>query len=231
MAVTFVLLPELGCQRSPESSTPDSGRNTAVAARTGETPTKAGESVASPSLQGDDLGKQLFARHCAACHGDRGDGKGIAATFLFPKPRDFRAGRFRLVSTTNGVPTREDLQAVLLRGMPGSAMPPWSHLTQQERDALVDEIMRIRHEGARENYVKSLKDDEGLSDEEIAADAQQKDIQEYVDRFTTPGESTVSAGNPTRDGRDDRSMVKLHTLKTVASNATAQTVAVTPPRR
>jgi mono/diheme cytochrome c family protein len=192
MAATLAILPELGCQRSSPPNPPDSERNTATSAASGETPAKGPDSASqSPGVPGDDLGKQLFARHCAACHGDRGDGKGIAATFLFPKPRDIRAGRFRLVSTTNGVPTRDDLQAVLLRGMPGSAMPPWRHLSQQERDALVDEVMRIRHDGARENYIKSLKDDEGLSDEEIAADTVQKDIQDYVDRFTTPGESTI----------------------------------------
>jgi DMSO reductase family type II enzyme heme b subunit len=137
-----------------------------------------------------ESGQQLFARHCAACHGERGDGKGIAAAFLFPKPRDFRAGRFRLVSTNNNVPTREDLHAVLIRGMPGSAMSPWEHLSQPERDALVDEVLRIRREGARELYINQLKEDEGLTDEEIAADDVEQDVQEFVDDMTTPGEST-----------------------------------------
>ena len=45
-----------------------------------------------------------------------GDGKGLAAAYVFPKPRDFQAGRFRLVSTSNTVPSRDDLHAVLLRG-------------------------------------------------------------------------------------------------------------------
>ncbi|HEY3391155.1 MAG TPA: ethylbenzene dehydrogenase-related protein [Lacipirellulaceae bacterium] len=137
-----------------------------------------------------ESGAQLYARHCAACHGERGDGKGIATAFLFPKPRDFRAGRFRLVSTSNNVPTRDDLHAVLLRGMPGSSMPPWNHLSQRDRDALVDEIMRMRTEGAREIYTNTLKEDEGLTDEELAAEDVQAEIQEYVDEFTTPGEST-----------------------------------------
>jgi mono/diheme cytochrome c family protein len=135
-------------------------------------------------------GIQLFARHCAACHGERGDGKGLAAAFLFPKPRDLRAGRFRLVSTDNNVPTRDDLHAVLNRGMPGSSMPPWDHLSQEERDALVDEVMRLRREGARESYIQSLKDDEGLTDEDIAAEDVQLDIQDYVEEMTSAGEST-----------------------------------------
>jgi DMSO reductase family type II enzyme heme b subunit len=154
-----------------------------------------------PATSPDELGRQLYAQHCAACHGERGDGKGIAAHFVFPKPRDFRAGRFRLVSTNNNVPTREDLHAVLLRGMPGSSMPPWAHLSQQDRDALVDEVLRIWAEGTRESYIRQLKEDEALTDEEIAADDVQQEIQDYVDELTTPGESTEvpTAGDATQE--------------------------------
>ena len=49
-------------------------------------------------------GPQLFGRDCAACHGENGDGNGPAARFLYPKPRNFREGQFRLVTTTNGSP-------------------------------------------------------------------------------------------------------------------------------
>jgi mono/diheme cytochrome c family protein len=198
--VTTAVLISNGCKRSSPPSKP----SPAPAAKTSppleethshdeEAHTTASESkqssIASP-LERAELGKQLFARHCAACHGERGDGKGLAAAFLFPKPRDLRAGRFRLVSTSNNVPTREDLHAVLMRGMPGSSMPPWAHLSHPEHEALIDEVMRFRREGARESYIQSLKDDEGLADEDIAAEDVQLDIQDYVDEMTSPGEST-----------------------------------------
>lgn len=150
----------------------------------------------------DELGQQLYARHCAACHGAEGDGQGLAAAYLFPKPRNIQAGRFRLISTSNTVPSREDLHAILRRGMPGSSMPPWGHLSQAERDALVDEVMRLRLLGAREHYVKMLKEEEELTDDEIAAEDVQEEIQEHVDRFKTPGDSTVvpEIGAPTEEG-------------------------------
>jgi DMSO reductase family type II enzyme heme b subunit len=144
----------------------------------------------TPSVDPLELGRQLYAQHCAACHGEQGDGLGLAAAWLFPKPRDFRAGRFRLTSTDNHVPTRDDLHAVLLRGMPGSAMPPWAHLSLQEREALVDEILRLRREGARDFYVKFLRDEEELTDEEMAAEDVQEELQGYVDDSTTPGATT-----------------------------------------
>jgi DMSO reductase family type II enzyme heme b subunit len=197
-AAICVLLVTNGCRRSSPADKPAQGpASPARTEQTGTPDAQAPDPTALPDPA--ELGKQLFASHCAACHGERGDGKGIAAVFLFPKPRDFRAGRFRVVSTDNNVPTREDLQAVLLRGMPGSSMPPWAHLSQEERDALVDEVMRIRREGADEFYVKSLKEDEELTDEEIAADDVQQEIRDYVDEFTTPGKSSVvpEIGPPT----------------------------------
>ena len=115
------------------------------------------------------------------------------------------AGRFRLVSTSNNVPTRDDLHAVLMRGMPGSAMPPWAHLPLAERDALVDEIMRLRVEGAYEFYVQQLKADEDLTDDEIAAEDVQQEIKEYVHDFTTPGQSTsVPVMEPATDAAISR---------------------------
>ncbi|MBI3469528.1 MAG: c-type cytochrome [Planctomycetes bacterium] len=136
------------------------------------------------------FGRQLYARHCAACHGERGDGLGIAAAYLFPKPRDLRVGRFRLVSTSNNVPSGADLHGVLLRGMPGSIMPPWAHLAQNERDALVSEVMRLRREGAQEQYIAVMKEQEGLTDEQIAAEDVQAGIREYVESIAVPGDST-----------------------------------------
>jgi mono/diheme cytochrome c family protein len=135
------------------------------------------------------LGVQLFRRHCAACHGDQGDGQGLASDYLFPRPRNIRKGRFRLVSTENNVPTREDLQEVLLRGMPGSSMPSWAHLSKTDRDALVDEVMRLRREGAREAYIHSLQELDGLTEEELAEAEVQQEIKDHVKEFSTPGES------------------------------------------
>jgi mono/diheme cytochrome c family protein len=137
------------------------------------------KSPAKPSAP-QDRGEALYAQHCAACHGAKGDGLGLAATFLFPKARDFRAGRFRLVSTSNGVPTQADLEQVLARGMPGSAMISWGHLSEADRTLLAQHVMKLRRDGARDVELALAKEsDETLSDEELKA---------AVDRVTTPGE-------------------------------------------
>jgi len=96
---------------------------------------------ASPDLLA--LGKRLYDKQCAACHGASGRGNGEAAYLLYPKPRDFVAAQYRLVSTWERTATDEDLFRTISRGMPGSAMPSWGHLSEEERWGLV-------------HYVKSL---------------------------------------------------------------------------
>ncbi|HUE69814.1 MAG TPA: ethylbenzene dehydrogenase-related protein [Pirellulaceae bacterium] len=149
-----------------------------------------GQDPAPTANSGTNLtaGQKLYAVHCAGCHGTAGDGKGVATLFLYPKPRDFRRGKFRLVSTIKGAPTREDLNAVMLRGMPGSSMPSWGHLPQKDRDLILDEVVRLYREGAADRYIANLKDQEQLTDEEIKADDVQEEIKEFVQRQTTPEE-------------------------------------------
>jgi mono/diheme cytochrome c family protein len=98
---------------------------------------------ASPALL--KKGKTLYEKHCQACHGASGDGDGEAAYLLYPKPRDLTRGQFRLVSTWEAIATDEDLFRSISRGMPGSAMPSWAHLPEEDRWGLV-------------HFVKSLSD-------------------------------------------------------------------------
>ncbi|MBI2964461.1 MAG: c-type cytochrome [Deltaproteobacteria bacterium] len=101
----------------------------------------AGSAPTSPEALA--LGKQVFAKQCAACHGAEGRGDGEAAYLLYPRPRNFRPGKFRLVSTWDGVPTDDDLFLTISRGMPGSAMPSWAHLPEATRWALVAHVKSL----------------------------------------------------------------------------------------
>jgi mono/diheme cytochrome c family protein len=100
--------------------------------------TKSAEVTSPPvSPQLLAVGKQIYGQQCAACHGIGGRGDGEAAYLLYPKPRDFVAARYRLVSTWDRVPTDQDLFDTISRGMPGSAMPSWEHLAAEQRWGLV----------------------------------------------------------------------------------------------
>ena len=114
------------------SRTPGSGAEKATG------PAPPGETKAPPATpESLALGRKIYQKQCTACHGEDGRGEGQAAYLLYPKPRDFTQGGYRLVSTWERVPTDMDLFRTISRGMPGSAMPSWEHLPEATRWALV----------------------------------------------------------------------------------------------
>lgn len=129
--------------------------------------------------------KSLFTQHCAECHGEKGDGQTIAARFLFPKPRDFRSGHFRLVTTENGVPLNEDLEKVLARGMPGSSMPPWPAIRKEDLKLLAEQVIEFRREGIRA-MERATAADEG-------EDVDEQELHKLVQRLTTPSQAVKVA--------------------------------------
>jgi len=83
-------------------------------------------------------GKENYQKYCAQCHGDEGDGIGIAAPFFDPRPRDFTSASYKIRSTESGeLPTDADLKSIILEGMPYTGMPGWPQFDDEELMELV----------------------------------------------------------------------------------------------
>jgi mono/diheme cytochrome c family protein len=120
-------------------------------------------------------GRALYLANCAACHGDRGFGDGPAASLLYPRPRDFSAYHFRLVSTANGVPTDEDLFQAITRGMLGSSMPPHDHMPEADRRELVVELRRLMREEGMKRLLEEAEASGETLPEEVAREVAYRD--------------------------------------------------------
>jgi cytochrome c oxidase cbb3-type subunit I/II len=84
------------------------------------------------------LGREVYQARCVGCHGKEGDGNGLAATFLSPRPRNFTLGVFKFRTTPSGsLPTDGDLYRTVTRGVRWTAMPTWHELPDKERLAVV----------------------------------------------------------------------------------------------
>lgn len=80
-----------------------------------------------------DLGRRLFLKNCAACHGERGAGDGPGGTRQPKKPADFTDAR-RMLAGTSALYT-----AKIRRGGMGTGMPYWGSIfTEDELAAAVD---------------------------------------------------------------------------------------------
>ena len=89
-----------------------------------------------PSAEQIESGKRVYFTKCVWCHGVEGTGDGPAAVRLWPRPRNFEAGTFKIRHTASGqLPLiNVDLLQTVTHGLPGSAMPSWEGiLTEDQR--------------------------------------------------------------------------------------------------
>ena len=129
-------------------------------------------------------GAALFERHCAGCHGLRGDADTPVKPLLFPRPRAFRSGVFKLASTLNGVPTDGDLVAMLQRGMPGSAMPAYSWMPEDDLRALAAHVRSLAVDG--------MSDRIALHAASMGIVAKDAEVRAEAVRRMSPGEKVVA---------------------------------------
>ncbi len=115
----------------------------------------------------------LFRQLCARCHGLAGSGMGPEAAQLDPYPRDYRRGIFKFKSTPSTLPpTKADLHNVLVRGIPGTAMPSFRLLGEVDREALVQYVRYLSIRGLYERAIIEeaafeLEDDQYLLDPDL----------------------------------------------------------------
>ena len=87
-------------------------------------------------LKGDAArGAKFYVANCAACHGEKGDGKGPRAYFINPKPRNF------IDASSRASFSRADLFAAISIGRRGSEMPAWGNVIGDQQIADVAEYV------------------------------------------------------------------------------------------
>ena len=77
------------------------------------------------------LGQQLYNRNCAGCHGPHGEGDGVGAAGLHPRPTNLGAHEYTL----------DLLGFSLWNGVAGTAMPAWRDLPLQDLSAIAGFVL------------------------------------------------------------------------------------------
>ena len=129
-------------------------------------------------------GERLFHEHCAACHGNDGNGSGRAAKNLFPAPRNFREEPIRMVSTVNRIASDEDIAKTIREGLGGASMPAFPKLTSEQIDQLIAVIRKQQVEGLRAFYQTKRKE---MGAEENEIDPHGDAANRWIEEHSTPG--------------------------------------------
>lgn len=133
---------------------------------------------------GDKLksGRALYMEHCMHCHGVSGDGNGPTAPYLKPRPRDYRLGQFKFKSTKPAEkPRHEDLSRVIKYGIPGTYMPSFLLLEDDELHALVEYVRWLSMRGELEYRAdQELILASGLTEEIIEERIEEGDAEEEI---------------------------------------------------
>src|SRR5436309_3427067 len=104
---------------------------------------KKGDLPPLPPAEMIEAGKRVYFTKCVWCHGVDGAGDGPSADRLWPRPRNFNQGTFKIRHTASGelplfdyrkpTPGQNDLFETVTHGLPGSAMPSWEGILTEEQ--------------------------------------------------------------------------------------------------
>lgn len=104
-------------------------------------------------------GRMLYMRHCSHCHGTSGDGNGPTARYMTPKPRDYRNGVFKFKSTNDmSKVSRNDLSRIVKYGIPGTYMPSFLLLKDEDHHAIIEYVRFLALRGnTNENWLQNCR--------------------------------------------------------------------------
>jgi high-affinity iron transporter len=85
-----------------------------------------------------NAGRTLFEQNCAACHGSKGDGRGVAGSALNPHPADFTKP---LKNWPNSKGDPQKIFEEISKGIHNSAMVGWTQFSDEQRWGLVYYVM------------------------------------------------------------------------------------------
>lgn len=98
-----------------------------------------------PDAESLARGAELYSKNCAVCHGDKGDGKGPAASALPTPPANF------LDAHHSGMYNPGEKFWIIDNGSKGTGMPPFPGLSPADRWHLINHILSLQQSQSLED--------------------------------------------------------------------------------
>lgn len=162
-------------------------------------------------------GSEIYRRQCLHCHGLVGDGNGPTGQWLNPRPRDYRRGIFKFRTTTGGrgdstSPARADLMRTVRKGIPGTAMPSFMWLPEEELQSVVSYVIHLSLRGQVE-YRLAEQGDEGDEDVETAVQSRAKLWLQDTQAVLSPAPAPLGGWEKYQQGGEESLKIGQHAFK------------------
>jgi mono/diheme cytochrome c family protein len=142
-------------------------------------------------VHGEPDGAALYAQNCARCHGIGGNADGLASPYLDPPARRFGQEKFKLGTSSTGIPSDNDLVYLMKHGIPGTAMPEFPNLNDDQARAIATHLRRLTYVGLYAKRFQLLAKDE---------DPDPKEVHQWTAKQVVVGESLPLPANLTHPG-------------------------------
>lgn len=149
-------------------------------------------------------GSKYYLAQCANCHGKEGNGNGRAAFTLNPKPRDYRMGKFKYVSTVRydedgkpnvgqaSFPAIVDLHRTIQMGLPGAGMSAFDQ-PGDRIDAIASYVIHLSLRGMVEYRLTRLwlEEEEKPTEKDVV-----KELKEIVKQWASDARHIITPTVP-----------------------------------
>ena len=109
----------------------------------------------TPNQDAVEKGRFLYTINCMTCHGFNGDGSPVTPEGLPINPRDFTGKshinqkvmfKYKSLNKTDALALDEDLKKTIKEGLPGTPMPGFSILSDDDLNSLLEYIKTFAYE-------------------------------------------------------------------------------------
>ena len=109
----------------------------------------------TPNQDAVEKGRFLYTINCMTCHGFNGDGNPVTPEGLPINPRDFTGKshinqkvmfKYKSLNKTDSLALDEDLKKTIKEGLPGTPMPGFSILSDDDLNSLLEYIKTFAYE-------------------------------------------------------------------------------------
>jgi len=132
-------------------------------------------SVMNLSAERLSAGAKVYTSlNCNQCHGLMGDGRGPTGPWVYPYPRDFRTGHFKVADGPSAKPSVSALARVIREGVPNTSMQQYDLISDDDLNTVTAYVIHLSIRGEVEYRVLKTFLEDGDEADDVDEECREK---------------------------------------------------------